>query len=140
MEFFYNMELEASTPPFNGQALDKYISDKVVPIILLDALAKKYDARMLQCAAAQAFTKSMTKWPRSITTNNLETLVHSHYPFCTGTMCDMGEAIVTFLLKSPGQFLKSGHGTKILDLVKEYGNFGADLYVLGIRSGKLVTA
>ncbi|KAE8833852.1 hypothetical protein PTNB85_03775 [Pyrenophora teres f. teres] len=137
MEFFYDMELKIPAIPTTDQPRSDYFKDEVIPFIHLCALAEKYDARILQRSAAKAFTKSTAKWSWSLTAEDLEALVDAHYPYCTKTMCNMGEAIVMFLLKSPAGSSESKLDDKVTELVREYSEFGADLYLLGLRTGRL---
>ncbi|KAI2480958.1 BTB/POZ domain protein [Pyrenophora tritici-repentis] len=146
MEFFYDMELKIPTVPTKGPQRSAYFKKKVASIIHLHALAEKYDAGMLQPPAVQAFTKSTNGWPLPFTAEDLEFLVHAHYRFCSGVLCEMGKALVIFLLNSPNNYFRNPSGihlkyvfqAKVEELVEKYGEFGADLYLLGLRTGKLV--
>ncbi|KAF1835572.1 hypothetical protein BDW02DRAFT_597198 [Decorospora gaudefroyi] len=131
MEFFYNMDLK--TPPYYGHGTDTYIEDSLVPLIDIHTLAGKYDVRSLQRASADVFKKAVQYYP-TFTVDRLELLVHAHYPFCTSTCCDMGEAIVTFMLKNSSSLMQS---PAVHSLVRQYGNFGGDMFVLGIPANKL---
>ncbi|KAI4639676.1 hypothetical protein J4E93_009030 [Alternaria ventricosa] len=132
MEFFYEMELKKSPP---GRNTDSVFKSDVIPLIALHILADKYDAKSLQKAAMVAFE---TRSEESGSKPSLETtkmLIHAYYSVCPGVMGDMGQAIVKYIFGSYSYSLKAGNYNT---LAVQYGNFGADLFLVGRATSKLV--
>jgi hypothetical protein len=111
------------------------VQQKLVPNIGLHALPDKYDAKLLQRLSAEAFTRSTETFHRILVISELELLVHAHHPFCTTTGGDMGRAIVTFILRKSSSLMRDPRSHS---LIKKYGNFGADVFIEGMRADKLV--
>ncbi|KAI4921243.1 uncharacterized protein J4E92_008232 [Alternaria infectoria] len=132
VEFFYEMELKKSPPGRNTNSL--FQSD-VIPLIALHILADKYDAKILQKAAMVAFE---TRSEVSGSGPQLETtkmLIRAYYSVCPRVMGDIGQAIVKYIFRSYSDSLRNGNYNK---LAVQYGNFGADLFLVGRANSKLI--
>lgn len=131
--FFYHAELNQQTGPLPERHDRPALTKNLVNIIQCHALAEKYDAESFAAALTNAFNESPVKFEVSMDGHMIETLVHAHYPFCTGILCTMSEAIVTLFINRIDFWGQS----EIKPLVMQYGNFAAELLILGIRKGRL---
>lgn len=133
MEFFYGMDLERTPKSAN---VNNIIQDEIVPIVQLHALADKYDANILQKAAVLAFKTGTDKLAAGPAYDSLAKLIDAHYVTCPETMGAMSQAIVKYIYRFSGSYhLPDGSFDK---LAAKHGNFGADLYLVGRASGKIV--
>jgi hypothetical protein len=134
MEFFYNMDIKTDSTFSNPNT---HLKNHAVPIIALHALADKYDAKALQEAAVVAFktcTKDMLTIPGFPA---VAMLINVHYSGCSGVLGAMSQAIVKYVFRVGSCYLKDGSMNK---LVVQHAILGADLYLVGRASSKLVFA
>ena len=132
MQFFYNMELKK--PP-RVENVDKFFKSDVIPLVALHAVADKYDAKSLQEAALIAFKSHTDELGYIPSFETLTILIHAYYSVYLGVMGDMGQAIVKHIFRTYTYPLKTG---KYDALVVQYGNFGADLFLVGRATSKLM--
>jgi hypothetical protein len=132
MKFFYHPKFETPAPIINSPTTSASKTETLVSIIGFHALAEKYEATLFLAASADAFKQVSATYQRPLTEIDLESLVHAHYPYCTRTLCEMSEVIVSFFIENNCTF---NFRSKINELAMLYGNFGADMLILGMRNG-----
>lgn len=129
------MNLDTKSGLFEKKYNPKSTVEELTDIVDCYALADKYDARPFMDALLKHFKQVVVPFSGSLREDDIQTLVHAHYPYCTAPMCSMSEALVSFMLKTETPEI---FGSKLVqELILQYGNFGADLLVLGMRKGKL---
>jgi hypothetical protein len=129
MEFFYDMDSLESSPVCKDLGL--FVEEVLIPLINLHTLANKYDAKLLQRMAVEAF-KRVGTGVEDLRAEDLELLVHAHYPSCVGALGEMGKAIVTMLVEENAHLMDY---STINELVAQYGIFDGDIFILGKIAG-----
>lgn len=133
--FFYHTKFDTQSGLFANAINPKSIIEELTDVVDCYSLADKYDARPFMDALLERFNKMTAPFSGLLTGDNIQMLVHAHYPYCTAPMCSMSEAIVCFMFKNNGAEIFGSK--KVQELVLQYGNFGADLLVVGMRTGRL---
>ncbi|USP78078.1 hypothetical protein yc1106_05352 [Curvularia clavata] len=135
MYFFYHMDFDKQSGLFDKTRNPRSLIEELTDIVDCYSLADKYDAGPFLDALLERFKQVTAPFSGNLTENNIKMLVHAHYPYCTAPMCSMSEPLVSFMFKNDGVEI---FGSKMVqELILQYGNFGTDLLVLGMRTGKL---
>lgn len=135
MYFFYHVDFDKHSDLFDKTSNPKAIIEELTDIVDCHSLADKYEARPFMDALLERFKQMNAPFSGILTGDNIQMLVDAHYPYCTAPMCSMSEALVSFMLRKNS--VEIFGSKKVQELILQHGNFGADLLVMGMRTGKL---